>query len=156
MWALWIHTKYNTNLKSLFVNKPCFIRILGVPEKIQHEGKSTEFVTSCQTFFNCSEEIHLMIWKLGPLHNQKQEITYVAAMTTSSVVTGCVRERSWTRRSLRSTAALRDRGLGTPPSEVFSSSCKTRGKKKKKKVWLISKITDTFMLNILCMCFFNH
>lgn len=47
-------------------------------------------------------------------------------MTTSSDVTGCVRERSCTRLSLRSTAALRDRGLGTPPSEVLSSSCETR------------------------------
>lgn len=56
-------------------------------------------------------------------------MTYVAAMTTSSVVTGCVRERSCTRLSLLSTAALRDRGLGTPPSEVFSNSCKTRRQK---------------------------
>lgn len=50
------------------------------------------------------------------------KVTYVAAMTTSSVVTGWVLERSWFRLSLRSTAALWDRGLGTPLSDVFSSS----------------------------------
>lgn len=49
-------------------------------------------------------------------------MTYVAAMTTSSVVTGWVLERSCVRLSLRSTAALRGRGLGTPLSEVLSSS----------------------------------
>lgn len=63
-------------------------------------------------------------------------------MTTSSDVMGCVRERSCTRLSLRSTAALRDRGLGTPPSEVFSSSCQTRTERpgkvtKEKKIMAI-------------------
>lgn len=44
--------------------------------------------------------------------------TYVAAMTTSSVVTGCVWDLSCRRRSLCSTAALRERRLGT----FFSSN----------------------------------
>lgn len=50
--------------------------------------------------------------------------TYVAATTTSSVVTGWVRERSWMRLSRLSMAAFRDWGLGAPPSVLLSNSCR--------------------------------
>ena len=49
--------------------------------------------------------------------------THVAAMTTSSVVTGWVRERSWPLLRRLSTAAFRERTFGGPPSMLFSNSC---------------------------------
>src|SRR4029434_8021859 len=48
-------------------------------------------------------------------------VTHVVAMTTSCGVTGWVCERSRARRRRRSTAALRDRGLGIIPSALLSS-----------------------------------
>lgn len=55
--------------------------------------------------------------------------TYLEALTTSLLVTGCVCERSWTLLRRRSTAAFRERGLGTPPSDVLSSSCRNMSEK---------------------------
>ena len=66
-------------------------------------------------------------------------VTYVAAMTTSSEVMGWVSERSCVRLSLRSTAELRDRGLGTPPSPVFSSSWEERGINKGSEMKTVSE-----------------
>lgn len=60
--------------------------------------------------------------------------TYVAAMTTSSVVTGWVRERSWMRLSRLSMAAFRDWGLGAPPSVFLSNSCGGHARRPKKCV----------------------
>lgn len=48
---------------------------------------------------------------------------YLEAWTTSLLVTGCVWERSCTLLRRLSMAAFRERGLGTPPSDVLSSSC---------------------------------
>lgn len=47
---------------------------------------------------------------------------YLEALTTSLLVTGCVWERSCTLLRRLSTAVFRERGLGTPPSDVLSSS----------------------------------
>ena len=66
--------------------------------------------------------------------------THVAAMTTSSVVTGWVRERSWPLLRRLSTAAFRDRSFGGPPSMLFSNSCMMGGEGEKQQTTNLNAI----------------
>lgn len=79
-------------------------------EQHKEEGKR-EKDRQYQTAYS----FYILLYKL----NSK---LYLEALTTSLLVTGCVCERSCTLLRRLSMAVFRERGLGTPPSDVLSSS----------------------------------